>query len=232
MREFHLNSLREYLERPLWDTHTMLFRGVSKASYELEPSIARVIAASEIARFKFESEVFQEFKIRAHPYLKREPENDLEWLFMAQHYGIPTRLLDWTSNPLVALYFAVEKHPSEDFAVYKVIQSSWLSGAKNPFSLEKECGLKPKHTDIRYINQAGVFTIHPSHRVDFKPESVAKYIFNAAIKDDIKWQLGKYGIKTSFIYPNLDGISQDVLQECQTRLNGGTMRGSSNGDWA
>ncbi len=232
MREFHLDSLSDYLNRPLWDTHTMLFRGVSKSSYELEPSIARVPATNKTARLEFESEVFNEFKIRAHPYIKREPANDLEWLFLAQHYGIPTRLLDWTSNPLVALYFAIEKYPDEDFAVYKTIQSSWLSGAENPFEVEKEYGFKPKHTDIRYIHQAGVFTIHPGLKVEFDQDSVAKYIFKASIKEDIKWQLGKYGIKTSFIYPNLDGITRDVLQECQTRLKGGSMRQTSCMDWA
>ncbi len=232
MKEFHLNSLSDYLNRPLWDSHTMLFRGVAKASYELEPSIARVPAVSNNSRLEFESEVFREFKIRAHPYIKREPANDMEWLFLAQHYGIPTRLLDWTSNPLVALYFAVEKHTDEDFAVYKTIQTSWLSGEENPFDLDKEFGIKPKQTDVRYINQAGVFTIHPNHNVEIKPDSLAKYVFKANIKEDIKWQLGKYGIKTSFIYPNLDGISRDVLQECQTRLNGGSMRQTSKRDWA
>jgi FRG domain len=232
MREYHLSSLNEFLGTPLWDSHTMIFRGVPKASYELITSIGRVKAENDEARFVFEQEVFDEFKIRAHPYLKKEPATDIEWLFLAQHYGIPTRLLDWTNNPLVALFFAAEKHSEEDFAVYKRLQTVWIGGAEDPFEINGEYGLRPKHTDIRYINQAGVFTIHPTHRVQFDKTTIAKYIFPAKIKDEIRWQIGRYGIKTSFIYPNLDGISKDVLQECQTRLNGGSMRSTFPLDWA
>lgn len=232
MRKFFMGSLNEFLDRPLWDTHTMIFRGVSRDSYELIPSIARVNAKDADSRMQFEREIFEEFQARALPFLNSEPKSRLEWLFLAQHYGIPTRLLDWTTNPLVALYFATEGSYDDDFAVYKRLQTEWTSGDIDPFELEKEYGLKPKHSDIRFVNQAGVFTIHPTHCVESNDNTIAKYTFPCRLKEEIRWQLGKFGIKTSFIYPNLDGISKDILEECKTRLNGGSMRSTSPLDWA
>jgi hypothetical protein len=232
MRQFNIGSLKDFLERPLWDTHNMIFRGVSKASHELTPSIARVAAKDTESRFDFEIEIFEEFQARALPFLIREPQSRLEWLFLAQHYGIPTRLLDWTTNPLVALFFATENDHEHDFAVYKRLQTIWKSGQIDPFKLKKEWGLRPKHSDIRYVNQAGVFTIHPTHSVESNSDTVAKFTFPCAAREEIRWQLGKYGIKTSFIYPNLDGIAKDIFEECKTVLNGGSMRSTSPLDWA
>ena len=84
------------------------FRGQGK-DWELIPSIYR----PEYQGIR-ESQLRKDFKLRAWPYLSNRfripgDDDDLEWLFLMQHYGIPTRLLDWTQNALLALYFAVEQ---------------------------------------------------------------------------------------------------------------------------
>lgn len=224
MIELTISSVPEFLSRPLWDTRTMIFRGVSRSTFDLQPSIARVPAPTPEARFAYEEQILEDFQERAFPHLRHEPKNSLEWLTLAQHYGIPTRLLDWTSNPLVALFFAVEKDDDFDGAVYKIVQSRWISGAEDAFEITEEFGIRPKHTDVRYINQAGIFTIHPTHSVRFSTEHIAKYIIPSDKKADLRWQLGKYGIRPSFIYPGLDGVARDIIEENRSLLNGGAVR--------
>lgn len=96
-----------------FDKARWAFRGESDAERTLRPGIERI--ASKPGRA--EDYVEQEFKRRAHHYLSDLPddEDDLEWVALMQHYGAPTRLLDWTRSAYVAAFFAAES------AVYKRI---------------------------------------------------------------------------------------------------------------
>src|SRR5699024_4291307 len=94
-----------------------IFRGVGKSDYNLLPNIGRrgkIILDREL-------ELFDEFKMLAYPYLKRnsiDVENELEFLTIAQHHGLPIRLLDWSKNPLIATYFSVYNNENSDGALY------------------------------------------------------------------------------------------------------------------
>lgn len=79
------------------------YRGLSDHSYPLNPSIYRHPYKPEQ-----ESTFLGRFKSQSPPFLSTLPQNDWEWLFLMQHYGVPTRLMDWTELPLVALTFAMK----------------------------------------------------------------------------------------------------------------------------
>ncbi|MBK6770667.1 MAG: FRG domain-containing protein [Ignavibacteria bacterium] len=93
-----------------------LFRGQSE-DWNLLPKITRVNSKWGLHILETEKEMINDFKRLSRPYLKTIPSNDWEWLSIAQHYGMPTRLLDWTSSPLTALWFTVENPPISEYGV-------------------------------------------------------------------------------------------------------------------
>lgn len=229
IREY--KNLSEYLSQRLWDQNTMIFRGVSNSSYQLIPSIGRRKHKDLDCLYNFEKQIFDDFKQKAYPYMSHEPRNDYEWLFLAQHYGISTRLLDWTENPLIALYFACEQSPETECAVYKILMSKWYIDFENsihPFEIKEVGGLRPPHKDIRYINQAGCFTNHPTPTEAYEHSGILKCIFNVDAKDEIKWQLRKMGINSRLIYPGLESLAKDIINENEGFLDGGAVRSSGN----
>ena len=117
------NSLLEYLKLIKEETDSIqyekdyflvLFRG-QPTDDPLLPKIARDLKWDREfptpRRFEFrelEKFMLQEFKRWANPYLENKPKTKWDWLIHAQRHGMATRLLDWTENPLTALFFAVQ----------------------------------------------------------------------------------------------------------------------------
>jgi FRG domain len=95
---------------------TMWFRGHANHNWHLEPSLAR------LKKLNCEMQLIKRFKQNAFQFLGRVPKDEWEWIFLMQHYRVPTRLLDWTESPLIGLYFAVSdttrKHVETDAALW------------------------------------------------------------------------------------------------------------------
>lgn len=164
---------------PVW------FRGQANTTWKLEPKFMRMTPRPP------ESHLLNKFKQDASFILNNKPASEFEWLFLMQHYGVSTRLLDWTESPLVSLYFALndEKEISNDGAIWVLLPTelnhysryrpdfegeipsfddlqleSYLPSviaAENKTSLFPMAAIAPRNSP-RMQAQKGVFTI--SHR--------------------------------------------------------------------
>lgn len=125
--------LEEANESAVSEVNRRLFRGVSDDKYELKPSLCRIVNEWQLKPepeyvYKIECAASKDFKQRLQLYesAPRQLDDHDSWdnrvtLWQKmQHYGAPTRLLDWTASPYVAAYFAARESFSKDGAIYMV----------------------------------------------------------------------------------------------------------------
>lgn len=135
------------------------FRGVSDRDFLLYPSVGRL----ENYSLENELNLFEHFKLKAK--LFTNANNDYEWLTLAQHHGLHTRLLDWTENPLIAAFFACVGNRERSGRIYAV-QSNVVSFVDNdldtsPFVVGEIKFMYPPVNTRRIELQKGLFSIHP-----------------------------------------------------------------------
>jgi len=149
-----------------------VFRGVSDAAYELLSRFGRSIISNRRVRnedptfdyvvdIQTETDSLNDFINKSAPYMTFEPANEWEWLAIAQHHGLPTRMMDWTTNPLVAAYFATSHNLSSfsDSAIYVIRDHYKFDQAPldhSPFEQNKTTIFYPRHTTPRILGVAQV----------------------------------------------------------------------------
>jgi hypothetical protein len=125
---------------PLVAADKLWYRGLSSSGYDLKPSIGRTQKyAGRKLDLNQEGEInlLHRFRRRAYPHFGRTLTAG-EAIFIARHYGLPTRLLDWTANALVALNFACSENPDKDGTVWAMqIQERTKDQPFDAFKLAK-----------------------------------------------------------------------------------------------
>jgi len=213
----HIDEIHR-VRRGHWSGH-YVYRGENSASYTLRPKLGRHLATpfqttdgQTFPARDHEQSMLQDFKRRAAPFLDKQPVDDWDWLAVAQHHGLATRLLDWTTNILVATYFAVCDRSRDDAVIYVLNTESLLSASSevSPFGVAHDAILHPRHINARISAQAGLFTSHADPTAPFEGPMLQRIVIPRSLHIDLGTTLSTYHINRAALFPGLDSLAADV----------------------
>jgi len=198
-----------------------IFRG-QRIYYPLLPSISRGGCLIRVQ----ERKLIELFKKEARDCLHTVPESDWDWLVVAQHHGLPTRLLDWSSDPYISLYFALEK--SEEKGSKPEV---WVLNPEKKDIIDPEKGLPFSGTRTKVFNtefciprvraQSGCFTSFKfsSHEsMEFVPleknirlkDRLERVVILPSSAAQMKLELEAMGYQSERIYPDINKVARAI----------------------
>jgi hypothetical protein len=218
----------------LGDPSSVWYRGMSRADYKLLPSLHRAKNGLEK-----EQDLFNEYE-RSAARLTTKRSNDWELLFDMQHYGIPTRLLDWTDVLGVAIAFALYDTKDDDFdSSVHVLDPKKLNSKSGhaeirrpvndlafdykqiywqgrPFNPVYPIAIDGPLQNDRMVAQQGAFTLHGAD-VDYFDtnghECLRKIVMKPGAKFGAREFLEHSNLNAYSIYPDIVGMARHIVRK-------------------
>ncbi|MCR9245637.1 MAG: FRG domain-containing protein [bacterium] len=212
-----------------------LFRGQADKSWPVESKIARVEPWRAVARVisdfnrpeqdSLRQEIVDEEKRLLNRFLERASSHatagsKIEQLAIAQHHGLPTRLLDFTTNPLVAAYFACKDEPAIDGRVFGFLHDR-VSAEPAAEALEEDpfrvfpmwMPYFPPHSFPRIAAQSSCFFVAPTPDSQLDTAQFNHAIIPSGCKAMMLTELDRLGVNESSLFSGLDGFARHVAWE-------------------
>lgn len=206
-----------------------LFRG-QNADEPLIPNIARIKNVKDL--LNREQLVMAEFARTNPPFVRNGYDDAWDRIALAQHFGLPTRLLDWTYSAMSALWFAVSQEPKDAESGEPGIGVVWIMKPKrtdfikfpteqSPFEVTRTRIFTPRVVSERISAQAGLFTVHAAvqaHDGPFIPLADHKHFSAKLIKlriphehfNSLRIQLHQCGVNSATVFPDMVGLCRHL----------------------
>lgn len=228
------------LYESLGDNFNLLWwRGHADFTWKLLPSVYRPQFLNH------EPWLIQDFMRRAKTRYQFCPSENAwpDWLILMQHYGLPTRMLDWSESVFVAAYFAVSEHEERDGAIWvmnpynfnyyenntqrivdcyeEIVVGEFEKAFKSVSRSGEIVAVQMPENHIRMLVQRAAFTVHgnetPIEKLDHK-KCMACIKIPAKIKTELKIKLARQGYTASNLFPDLDHLALDLKERHRNKF--------------
>lgn len=228
--------LIEAAKQELGDPAVTWYRGHGSFNWNLLPQLHRE------GNVQKEREVFYEFE-RVGSRLFKDEKTDWDVLFDMQHYGLPTRLLDWSETPGIAIAFALLSATDQGDAAVWLLDPLALNARSNipevkrlpgdrdfdfrsiywenrPFAIQPPVAIYPRFRSDRLFAQRGTFTVHGSDSRPLEmqhPDLVRRVKLDGSLRDGARRFLDYANLDELTLYPDIVGMAQYIRRKVVPR---------------
>lgn len=196
-----------------------LFRGEASRKHHLIPKVGRdtrkkrAVGSAQNQRVPYskidERAVFDMFVQQARGHLN-STYTSIEWLAIAQHFGVPTRLLDWTDTLLVAVWFATREQ-KEDARVWVTADTLPVGeGDTDPFKIDGPRVYRPPHISPRIAAQGSVLMVCPEPNKPLKLVRLEEIVIPRSCHFELQKRLNACGVNRRALFSDLQGLGDHL----------------------